>query len=71
MIVHKKYAGKQNPSDVFATVFLSDTAALTPGESLGIIKPTDKVLTIYSWSRFRKSSLLLSSLGSIDTFCLG
>lgn len=42
LIIHEKYAGKQSPSDVFAAVFLSDTAALTLGESPGIMKPTDK-----------------------------
>ena len=42
LIVHEKYAGKQSPSDVFVAVFLSDAAALTPGESPGIMKSTDK-----------------------------
>jgi len=35
LIVHEKYAVKQSPSDVFAAVFLSDTVALTLGESPG------------------------------------
>ena len=40
LIVHEKYEGKQNSSNVFAAVFLSDTAALTLGESPGILNNT-------------------------------
>ena len=29
LIIHEKYAGKQNLSDVFAAVFLSDTADMS------------------------------------------
>ena len=36
LIIHEKYAGKQSPSDVFAAVFLSDTAALTLDKGTGI-----------------------------------
>ena len=42
LIVHEKNAGKQKPSDIFAAVFLSDTAALTLGESPNIMKLTDQ-----------------------------
>ena len=47
LIVHEKYAGKQNVIDVFAVVFLSDTAALTTGESPSIMKSIDGVKMDY------------------------
>ncbi len=41
LIVHENYQGKRKGEDIFAVVFLSDTAALTLGESPGIMKSAD------------------------------
>ena len=37
-IVHETYQGKRKSEDVFAAVFLSNAAALTPNTHSGIIK---------------------------------
>ena len=42
LIVHETYQGKRKTEDVFATVFLSDTAALTTNTHSGIIKDTER-----------------------------
>lgn len=41
-IVHEEFAGKRNPEDVFAAVFLSNAAALTEQTKSSIIKDTDQ-----------------------------
>ena len=38
LIVHETYQGKRKSEDVFAAVFLSNAAALTPNTHSGIIK---------------------------------
>ena len=38
LIVHEYFAGKQNPEDVFAAVFLSSATVLTESRYHGIIK---------------------------------
>ena len=43
LIVHECFEGKQNPEDVFASVFLSNAAALTESVYPGIIKETKTV----------------------------
>lgn len=42
LIVHECFAGKQNPEDVFAAVFLSSAAVLTESKYPGIIKETEQ-----------------------------
>lgn len=42
LIVHKCFAGKQNPKDVFVAVFLSNAAVLTKNRYPGIIKETEQ-----------------------------
>ena len=42
LIVHETYQGKRKSEDVFAAVFLSDTAALTTNTHSAIIKDTDR-----------------------------
>ena len=42
LIVHETYQGKRKTEDVFAAVFLSDTAALTVDTHSGIIKDTER-----------------------------
>jgi hypothetical protein len=42
LIVHETYQGKRKSEDVFAAVFLSDAAALTPNTHSGIIKDTER-----------------------------
>ena len=44
LIIHETYQGKRKSEDVFAAVFLSDTAALTPNTRSGIIKDTERSL---------------------------
>ena len=43
LIVHECFEGKQNPEDVFASVFLSNAAALTESVYPCIIKETKTV----------------------------
>ena len=42
LIVHETYQGKYKSEDVFAAVFLSNAAALTPNTHSGIIKNTER-----------------------------
>lgn len=42
LIVHETYQGKRKSEDVFATVFLSNAATLTPNTHFGIIKNTER-----------------------------
>ena len=42
LIVHETYQGKRKSEDVFAAVFLSNAAALTPNTRSGIIKDTER-----------------------------
>jgi len=42
LIVHETYQGKCKSEDVFAAVFLSNAAALTPNTHSGIIKNTER-----------------------------
>lgn len=42
LIVHETYQGKRKSEDVFAAVFLSNAAALTPNTHSGIIKDTER-----------------------------
>ena len=42
LIVHETYQGKRKSEDVFAAVFLSNAAALTPNTHSAIIKDTDR-----------------------------
>ena len=42
LVVHECYAGKQKSEEVFAAVFLSNAAALTPNTHSGIIKDTER-----------------------------
>lgn len=42
LIVHECFAGKQNPEDVFAAVFLSSAAVLTESRYHGIIKEAEQ-----------------------------
>ena len=42
LIVHECFAGKQNPEDVFAAVFLSSATVLTESRYHGIIKETEQ-----------------------------
>lgn len=45
LIVHETYQGKRTSEDVFAAVFLSNAAALTPNTHSGIIKDTERFST--------------------------
>ena len=42
LIVHETYQGKHKTEDVFAAVFLSNAAALTPNTHSGTIKDTER-----------------------------
>ncbi|UKI19505.1 MAG: hypothetical protein L6V89_10895 [Oscillospiraceae bacterium] len=42
LIVHETYQGKRKREDVFAAVFLSNAAALTPNTHSDIIKDTER-----------------------------
>lgn len=42
LVVHECFTGKQNPEDVFTTVFLSNAAALTDNADSGIMKVTEQ-----------------------------
>ena len=42
LIVHETYQGKRKTEDIFAAVFLSDTAALTTNTHSAIIKATER-----------------------------
>ena len=42
LIVHETYQGKRKSEDVFAAVFLSNAAALTPNAHSGIMKDTER-----------------------------
>ena len=42
LFVHETYQGKRKSEDVFAAVFLSNAAALTPNTHSGIIKDTER-----------------------------
>lgn len=42
LIVHETYQGKRKSEDVFAAIFLSNAAALTPNTHSGIIKDTER-----------------------------
>ena len=42
LVVHECYTGKRKSEEVFAAVFLSNAAALTPNAHSGIIKDTER-----------------------------
>ena len=46
LIVHETYQGKRKTEDVFAAVFLSNAATLTPNTHSGIIKDTERMTSI-------------------------